>query len=81
MARGRDKRIVSRVSVSRELLLVSAHEAWKSTNPSARLVGCDATTGIYYGPGRSGLISTADHLVELVVRLLLSRRKDGVAAT
>lgn len=78
MARGRDKRIVSRVSGSG---LVSAHEAWKSTIPSPSLVGCGATTGIVDGSARSGLISTADHVVELVLRLLLSCWKEGVAVT
>lgn len=61
--------------------LVSAHQAWKSTIPSPSLVGCDATTGIVDGSVRSGLISTADHLVELVLRLLLSCREEGVAVT
>jgi hypothetical protein len=62
-------------------LLVSAHEAWKSTNPSDRLVGCHTTTGIYDTFGRAApkLISTADHIVELVARLLLSCREEGVA--
>ena len=66
--------------MSRELL-VSAHEAWKSTNPSDQLVGCHTTTGIDDILGRAApeLISTADHNVELVARLLLSCRQEGVA--
>lgn len=80
MARGRDKRIVSRGRrrcLGRELLLVSAHEAWKSTNPSDRLVACHTTTGIddTFGRAEPKLISTADHNVELVARLLLSCRQ------